>query len=61
MKQCVAFLSLNFRGSSTTSVVDPDPDPGRLDLDPDSVRRNDPQKIEKSEEISCSEVMDVLF
>jgi hypothetical protein len=32
--------------------VDPDPDPGG---------KNDPQKYKKVQEISCFEVLDVLF
>ncbi len=36
-------------------------DSGRLDLDPDSDRQNDPQKKKKSEEMYCFEVLDVLF
>jgi hypothetical protein len=63
--------SLEFRRFKKTkknsSVVDPDP-PGwiyndfdRMDPDPDPGGLNDPQKRDKSEEVYCFEVLNVLF
>jgi hypothetical protein len=59
--QVVVFVQQYLNTIFINSVSDPDPAIRSVDLDPDPEGQKLPAKIEKSQEILCFEVLDVLF
>ncbi len=59
-KRCHEGIQLKLPPQFQTSVADPDPH-WFCRLDPDPEGQKCPKKIDKGEEISCFEVLDVLF